>query len=123
MSLPDEDLQYLQEKKYNYQLYPHGKETLVVIRQYSLPMGYSLSNVDLLVKIPPMYPMSPMDMFWVSPEIKLIGTNAYPDRADIFEPFVESKWQRFSRHYAWRSGIDSLGSHLVTVQKSLAIMA
>lgn len=123
MSLPDEDLQYLQEKKYDYHIFPHGKETLVVIKQYPLPAGYSQSNVDLLVKIPPMYPMTPMDMFWVSPEIMLTGTGAYPDRADVFESFIGSQWQRFSRHYAWRSGIDSLGSHLVTVQKSLVNLA
>jgi len=63
--------------------------------------------------------MTPWDMFWVSPTIRL-RTGTYPPASETFETFLGRTWQRFSRHLpSWRPGIDSLRSFLPLVLAEL----
>ena len=123
MLLEDDEL-YLKEKGYSYECRQDpGGQVYVVIKDYTLPPGYTGDKVDLLVIIPAGYPTAQMDMFWVYPEIRFYHNNSYPNAADCFEDRIGLRWQRFSRHYSpkypWRPGVDSLSSHLIMVQKSL----
>jgi len=115
MPLIPYDEGFLKQNGYVYQTHEVGGHTLLIIKNYVLPAYYTPSVVDLLVKIPPGYPMTPLDMFWVYPEVRLINGNCYPPCADVFEDNLSIRWQRFSRHYQWRSGIDSLQSHLMAI--------
>lgn len=120
MALLQEDRLYLDEKGYKYEPYVQADgNVLLVIKDYSLPPIYTTRQADVLVMIPPMYPMAQMDMFWLYPEVRLVNSNRYPVAADYFQDFLGLRWQRFSRHYTWRPGLDSLTSHLKMVQKSL----
>jgi hypothetical protein len=119
MVILEEDKKYLENKGLNYEVYEENGYTLIVIKNYQLPDLYTKEMVDILIRVPPMYPVSKLDMFWVYPEIKLSSNNRYPDRADVFNNYLKKRWQRFSRHYNWRPGIDSLASHMKTIERTL----
>jgi len=91
-----------------------GQLRLVVVRNFPLPEGWNLDTVDLMLQVPPSYPLAALDMFWASPHIKL-PHGGLPDRADVFEQHAEVNWQRFSWHYngnRWNPIRNSLSSHL-----------
>lgn len=124
--LLEDDEQYLKDKGYVYDCRQGDTgQVYVIIKDYPIPPGYTRDKVDLMVIIPAGYPISPMDMFWVNPEIRYVQNSLYPKNADIFEDHIGIRWQRFSRHYIthpWRPGVDSLSSHLIMVQKVLEEM-
>ena len=119
MPLLESDKQYLEEKGLEYQICENSGGLLVVLKGYKLSDLYTPRTVDLLVKIPPLYPNNGLDMFWGYPHVFLVNGNQYPTCANAFEDLLGQKWQRFSRHYQWRPGTDCLASHLMTVQKAL----
>jgi len=78
------------------------------------------SSVELLIRIPSQYPQAKLDMFWVSPTLRIKDSAAYPNRADHFENHLGRKWQRFSRHLqSWRAGIDGLPMYLSLITRVL----
>src|SRR6185369_10389104 len=119
--LLDEDAAYLKEKRYDYELLPEGSELHVVIKGFPFPTSlYSPSSADLLIKIPPGYPNTQLDMFWTDPEIK--KANGQPPQAsDTREQHHERTWQRWSRHYVsgWRPGIDRLKHFIQSIHMEL----
>ena len=92
-----------------------GARTLVIIRSLELPAHWSRLATDLLVHVPQGYPMSAMDMFWVTPGLTLSDGRA-PENADQIEQYAGKSWQRFSWHYSpghqWNPGTDGLLTHL-----------
>lgn len=123
MPLLQDDEQYLKNKGYEFQTLDEASRTLLIIKQFKLPIGYSQDAVDLLIIIPQGYPAAALDMFWVIPEVRIASNNSYPVNADVFETFLGQTWQRFSRHYSWRPYVDSVASHLNSVQRSLMQIA
>ena len=119
MPLLPEDEEYLRGQGFEYNVSQWNDQMVVVITGYGLPPIYSERKVDLLVMIPPGYPIAKMDMFWVYPDIRLLRTNSYPVAADYMQEILGKVWQRFSRHYDWRPGVDSLAHHLGTVKNVL----
>ena len=115
--LPDFDYEYLDQKEYRYEVSQVGAEVHVLIQGFSLPSAYSPTTVDLLLRLPSGYPRSNPDMFWTRPDVRL-SNGAYPNRAD-FHDSGASGWQRWSRHSAWRPGIDNLRTKIASVKREL----
>ena len=70
--LPEFDRDYLIEKAFDFvEKDQNGKKGLI-IRNWILPKGkYNLEKSDLLVFLPPGYPDTPPDMFYLCPKIFL----------------------------------------------------
>lgn len=122
MRLPESDENYLNIKGYKWRLIPDGNGACLVISDYGLStVLFDRAQTDLMIRIPAQYNIAGLDMFYVAPEIKLKGTDAYPDRAGTFEDHCERCWQRFSRHLTtpWRAGVDGLPMFLALIQKEL----
>jgi len=115
--LPKADLDFLNEKGWQYVIAPHPGEVRVYIRNFPLPVAYSQRTTDLLIRLPFGYPQSNPDMFWTKPDVRLL-TGAYPTRADYHDPSADN-WQRWSRHGNWRPGTDSLRTKMASVQREL----
>lgn len=114
MGLLPEDEDLLREKWGRWELLGQaGPEQFLVLRAVKLAPGrFDQPEVDVLVKIPPGYPLAPIDMFWVSPQVRL-ANGTLPPAADHHETHEGRQWQRFSRHLkGWRPGVDSLASFL-----------
>ena len=120
--LSDEDLTYLETKGYSYDVSQTDGLVCVVIRNLRLPPLYTPSETDLLVRLPPNFPLAKPDMFWTFPHVGL-ANGAFPDKADQFDVSYQGRqWQRWSRHFEgnhWRTGSDNLRSFLATIRGDL----
>ena len=118
--LPAEDIAYLKAKELSYEVVAEGGHLCLVISGYRLPTGYSATETDLLVRLPPGWPDSKPDMFWVNPPIAYANGTS-PATAASNGTYVGRTWQRFSRHLAngqWRPG-DNLETWLTVIRKLL----
>ena len=100
------------------ELHPQPKGwTWLVVRGFELPSGYTPGLVNVLVKLPPLFPEAAPDMFWVSPSVRTpSGRNP---RATTTEQLVGKTWQRFSWHLAqgaWKPGESTLRDYLRCVR-------
>ena len=110
--LPEEDMEYLnahypsQWKKVSE---GNGKYGLL-IENFSLPDGYNVEKSTLMLVVPSGYPGSGLDMFYFDPPLNR------PDGREISALAIEihfaRQWQRWSRHYQWNPGEDSLVKHI-----------
>ena len=77
----------------------------IVISGYTLPKSYAPRTVELLVKLPPLFPDAAPDMFWVRPAVTLQGGQL--PRNTTNESLLGGSWQRFSWHLVdgvWQPG-------------------
>lgn len=91
--------------------------TYLVVPNYPLPAGYLPRAIQLLIKLPPLFPEAAPDMFWVSPNVRLEAGTA--PQGTSTETVLGSNWQRFSWHLqpgAWRPGISTLRDYLRCVR-------
>lgn len=98
--------------------HPQGNGwTWLVVRGFELPPGFAPQSVDLLVKLPPLFPEAAPDMFWVAPSVRAPGGR--PPRATSSEVLLGRPWQRFSWHLAkgaWAPGQSTLRDYLRCVR-------
>ena len=120
MRLLESDEEYLAQKGYEFEVVQQGAELHVIIHAFPLPITYSVSSVDLLVRLPAVYPNAKLDMFWTDPRVTL-KNGQVPKTAQVMETHGGRSWQRWSRHWVapWRPGVDGLGSFLVAVRNEL----
>jgi hypothetical protein len=112
--IPQSDEEYLKEKGFQYEIRQVGSEVHVILKNWQFPQVYSPSIADLLIRILPGYPLSPLDMFWTLPDVKL-ANGTWPLNADVHESLGGQNWQRWSRHYEWRAGVDNLRTFITAV--------
>src|SRR5258707_10841081 len=112
--IPESDEQYLNDKQFDYQLAEAGPEIHLILRGWPFPEAYSVRTADVLIRIPPGYPMGQLDMFYTHPTI--MRTNGtFPEACQQMETHGDRTWQRWSRHHAWRSGIDNLRTFIAAM--------
>lgn len=116
--LPESDIEFLEEKGYTYTIVLHGSGLYLVLSNFSIPKAYLPSTADLLIIVGAGYPNAPLDMFWTIPHVKLIN-GSWPQASDVFETYNNASWQRWSRHYTWRPGIDSLRTFIAAITREL----
>ncbi len=88
---------------------PQPGEWTFVIFDYAIGHGYRPDQVQLLVKLPPLFPVAAPDMFWVKPSV-VTAMGAEP-RGTGIETVLAEAWQRFSWHLppgAWKPGVSDL---------------
>ena len=93
----------------------------VVISGFVLPESYAPHVVELLVKLPPLFPEAAPDMFWVRPAVTL--RNGQLPRSTSNENLLGTSWQRFSWHLvgdAWRPGSSTFRDFIRAVRGRLA---
>jgi hypothetical protein len=93
----------------------------LVLEEFSLPRPYLPRTSNLLVKLPPGYPLAAPDMFWLKPPIQLEAGGAQP-QATSLESVSGEQWQRFSWHLSqghWQPGKTTLRDFLRAVAARL----
>jgi hypothetical protein len=109
--------------------YPDAKtdsgSTYVLVHEIDLPAGWNRARTDVLVLVPPGYPVTPPDNFFVPEGLRLtngqIPTN-YSEGASMLNQI----WGQFSFHsQEWRPSSqpcegDSLVTYFALVEKRLA---
>jgi hypothetical protein len=120
--LDETDHEWLSSRGFEYEVIEEGGLTNLIIKGYALPPGFDHDEVDLLVQLPPGFPDTPPDMFWVDPWIKLSASQTYAPASEHPQEMLGRRWQRFSRHLgagAWRPGIDSLATWMSAIRQLL----
>lgn len=112
--LPAEDLLYLDGLSLEWEAVNDGRAAWLIIHEWRLPDGYTLSEVSLALMIPPNYSDSQIDMVFFRPGLARADGQAI--RALSSQTIVGTEWQRWSRHRTganpWRPGEDDIASHL-----------
>ncbi len=116
--LPESDIEFLEQKGYEYQLIQSGTGWYLIISNFAIPETYLPRTANLLINIVSGYPNNPLDMFWTSPDVKLLNGN-WPKNCDVHEVHNRINWQRWSRHYAWRPGVDNLRIFISAINREL----
>ncbi len=118
MNLPEEDLEYLNASwPGQWELVSEGDKAGVIIKNYRLPGGYTPEKSDLLLLIPGDYPAAMIDMFYFNPEVLREDGSSIAALAE--EGHFQRTWQRWSRHYKWRPGMDNIATHTIFVNNQL----
>ena len=90
----------------------------MLIRDFPIPDGYTVSAATLMLLIPSGYPGSMLDMFYfLQPGLE--KTSRQPIAALATEKHFGRSWQRWSRHYKWEPSRDSVASHIEYVKNEL----
>lgn len=114
--IPQRDDEYLKSREFDFSLTQVGNEVHLVLRNWPFPDAYTPRAAEVLIRIPPSFPMAQIDMFWTIPDVKLAANGAWPQAADVHETHNGRVWQRWSRHTPeWRAGIDNLRTFITAM--------
>ncbi|MFW2851464.1 multiubiquitin domain-containing protein [Sphingomonas sp. TX0543] len=95
----------------------------LVLRDVELPAGYNVGTTTVAIEIPTAYPMAEIDMFYCNPALARTDGQPIP-QTQVSETITGRVFQRWSRHRGaiapWRPGKDSVVTHLLLVEESLA---
>lgn len=123
MQLPEDDEEFLQGLGYPWKLYADGSIAgFLVIEGFDLCSTLTPAKTNLMIRIPARYPLSKLDMWYCSPEVRFVANGGYPAAANVFENLLGTRWQRFSRHLpegSWKSGVDGLRTFFRFIFKEL----
>ncbi len=89
----------------------------LIVEHFPLPNGYVEPEATLMLLVPSGYPGVPIDMFYLQPPIHRRDGSAIPALAE--ETHFGTAWQRWSRHYGWQPGEDSVATHIEYVGNQL----
>lgn len=123
MELPARDVRFLNERKLDWQLVPDPNGTAcLVVKGFDVAAGgFSPAVTELMIRIPQQYPMTPLDMWYCDPPIRISATGQFAPASEVVETHLGRQWQRFSRHLngSWRPGIDGIRSFFALIQREL----
>jgi hypothetical protein len=122
--LLDEDRLYLERKAWDVDVTlvgdPPAREILIVIHNFSISEKYTPRTVDLLIRQLHGYPVTPIDSWLTNPTVFLADNpSEKPAGAASEGNFLDRNWQSWSRHPAWRSGVDNLETFMAIIIKEL----
>lgn len=83
----------------------------LVIHDYILPTGYSVAAVQLALNIPPTYPSTMLDMFYVYPSVRLANGTQIA-QTEVVGHIDGVTFQGWSRHRSWDPTTDNVVTQL-----------
>jgi len=113
-ALGEADTDYLKANHPDWEAVQDGGSPYIVLPDFPIPPGYNHSSAKVAINITPGYPVAHLDMVYFSPG--LARTNGRPINALNEQTIMGQLWQRWSRHYAWRTGIDDLSTHVERIK-------
>ncbi len=123
MELPARDTKFLNERQLEWQLVldPQGAACLLIKGFDVSAGGFAPALTELMIRIPPQYPMTPLDMWYCDPPIRIAATGQFAVATEVMESHLGRNWQRFSRHLngTWRPGLDGIRSFFALIQREL----
>lgn len=119
--LPEEEISFLKEKGFVWTANKEGNGFIhVVLKDFPFP-GFVPDRADVLIRLPPGYPLAKPDMFYNYPHVKR-PNGTIPPATEHKEAYNGITWQRWSRHMAgdlWRPGVDGLKTYVMVIRKEI----
>lgn len=123
MELPARDVKFLNERSLAWELLPNPQgAAFLVVKGFNVAAGgFTPAATELMVRIPAQYPMTPLDMWYCDPPVRLAVNGQFATASEVMEDHLGRTWQRFSRHLngGWRPGVDGLRSYFALIQREL----
>jgi hypothetical protein len=85
----------------------------VIFKSFRLPPGWNRTVTRLLIIVPPGYPMTPPDNFYVEPGLKLVSGAGVTNYSEPVSQLGQN-WGQFSYHVDsgdWKATADILSGH------------
>jgi hypothetical protein len=87
----------------------------LIIHEWPLPSGYNCETASVAISIPSGFPTAHLDMAYFSPDLS--RADGVPIKQVQARQTIDHRaWQRWSRHYPWRPGVDCIATHLTHVK-------
>ncbi len=112
--MPEMDQDFLNASYPSWEAVQDGGTPWIILNGFELPEGYNHSRVRVAIQIPPGYPNIALDMAYFLPH--LARTNGRGIAALSTHAITGETWQRWSRHYGWRPGVDELATHVERIK-------
>ena len=91
----------------------------VLVHEFPTHEKYNYPAVSIAVRIEPTYPRTQLDMVYVYPFLERNDGRTI-GQVNVRQPLDGKNWQRWSRHRSrenpWRSGEDSLETHIYLIE-------
>ncbi len=119
--LPENDIKFLETLGLRWETVMDGSQLWLLVHDWSIPSGYTVSTSTLALSIPPVYPEAGLDMVYFYPALHLKNGRSIIALTNC--KVIDKTFQRWSRHYTaknpWRIGEDDLSTHLILIDKWL----
>jgi Prokaryotic E2 family E/Multiubiquitin len=121
-ALLEVDEAYLDGLGYAWETRSSDGHRWLIIRDYPVPDGYTAKATTMALMIPPTYPQTQIDMFYVYPPLQRVTGGAIP-ATEATQTIGSRPFQRWSRHRGsvvpWNHQRDNVVTHLALVESSL----
>jgi hypothetical protein len=120
IELLSDDASYLNKHFPKWETLMQGGTGWVLIHDFGLPEGYQVETTTVAFMIPPSYPTTEFDMMYFYPALN--RKDGQPIGALSPQGLDGKNFQRWSRHRTagvWRSGVDNLETHVLSVHSWL----
>ena len=115
--LPEEDEAFLKTVELRWETVLENSGRWLLIHDYSVPDGLTPTSVVAAIRIEGGYPPSKLDMVYFFPGLARSDGKAIPQLS--VQSIDGKSFQRWSRHYGWREGVDSVATHFLRVKEWL----
>jgi hypothetical protein len=123
MELPARDVKFLNERGLVWELLPDPQGAVcLVVKAFNVAAGgFTPAVIELMIRVPPQYPVTPLDMWYCDPPVRLITSGQFATASEVMENHLGRDWQRFSRHLngGWRPGVDGLRSYFALIHREM----
>ena len=120
--LPEADEEFLVRLGLRAEAICERNRRWLVIYDFPLPPGFTVSVADVAIEILAGYPPGPLDMAYFAPALKRRDGKTIP-QTQVVEQITGKSWQRWSRHRTrecpWVAGEDSVETHIEFVRAFL----
>jgi hypothetical protein len=134
-NLPEEDVEFLTEKKVTYRLVSEttpdgGRRNGIIISGVPVPLNLLESaqsgltqrvDCEVMIVLPSGYASTKLDSFYTKPHLKR-RDGSEPASTSFPQKLFEEDWQFWSRHLDdkdWRAGVDGIDTYLTYLKNEL----
>ncbi len=122
-ALLEVDQRHLDRLGFFWETVKDGERRWLLIHDYPVPPGYTVSQIQLALEIPDTYPGAQIDMFYVHPTLVLSSGAIIPSTGSDMKIHGVS-FRRWSRHRGenakWNPLFDNVVTHLALVESAIA---
>jgi hypothetical protein len=116
--LPEDDETYLDSLGLRWETIIDGGARWLLIHGHPLPSGYNTDRVTVAIRLEGGYPPGALDMAYLHPALQRADGRGI---SALCPQLIDgTTFQRWSRHYPWRPGLDSLATHHLRIKEWLA---
>lgn len=119
-TLPAEDQQFLNQQGLLWETLLTSQGHCLLIHDFPVPAGYNVEKAMVILKIPPTYPATQIDMAYFYPALALKSSKQIKALTPCqIDNRVFQQWSRHRQAGEWTPGVDNCATHIHLVKNWL----